>query len=209
MQVEVLNWSNQIVETQTLDETVFNVPTRTDIIHRVITWQRAKARAGTHKTKDRQEVSGSTRKIYKQKGTGRARHGAIKAPIFVGGGITFGPHPRSHEFTLNKKIRALGLRSILSTSLRGNKIIFMDSIEIEDSKTSLFTKRLQNLGIQSNTKVLMIDTNISDNLKLSSANLYKVNVLPIIGINVMDILKHDKIIITIPAIVQLQNRLKK
>lgn len=209
MQVEVLNWSNQVVETKTLDEATFGIATRTDIIQRVVLWQRAKARAGTHKTKQRNEVSGSTRKIHAQKGGGRARHGSIKAPIFVGGGIVFGPVPRSHEFSLNKKVRELGLKSILSTSFRENKIILMDKIDLEERKTSFFAKKLEGIGINQNTKVLMIDSTVSENLKLSSANLHKVNVLPIIGINVLDIMKHEKIIITVPAIDNLQQRLTK
>ena len=110
MQVEVFNWDNQVVAQSTLDSEIFGLPTRRDIISSVIEWQRAKARAGTHSTKTRENVSGSTRKIYKQKGGGRARHGSIKAPIFIGGGITFGPLPRSHEFKLNKKLRKLGLK---------------------------------------------------------------------------------------------------
>ena len=209
MQVEVLNWKNQVVETKTLDEATFGVATRVDIIHRVVSWQRAKARAGTHKTKDRNEVSGSTRKIYNQKGGGRARHGSIKAPIFIGGGITFGPIPRSHEFSLNKKVRELGLKSILSTSLRENKIMLMDKIDVNEKKTSSLIKNLAEIGLSSNTKILMIDSVIGDNLKLSSSNLYKVNILPIIGINVLDIMKHDKIIMTVSAIDNLQTRLAK
>ncbi len=209
MQVEVLNWENQVVETKTLDEATFGVATRVDIIQRVVSWQRAKARAGTHKTKERGEVSGSTRKIYNQKGGGRARHGSIKAPIFIGGGITFGPIPRSHAFSLNKKVRELGLKSILSTSLRESKIILMDKIDINEKKTSSFIKNLSEIGIKPNTKLLMIDSIISDNLKLSSSNLHKVNVLPIVGINVLDIMKHDKIIITVSAIDNLQTRFAK
>jgi large subunit ribosomal protein L4 len=209
MQVEVLNWKNQVVETKTLDEATFGVDTRVDIISRVVSWQRAKARAGTHKAKDRNEVSGSTRKIYNQKGGGRARHGSIKAPIFIGGGITFGPIPRSHEFSLNKKVRELGLKSILSTSLRENKIILMDRIDVNEKKTSSFIKNLAEIGLSSNTKILMIDSIISDNLKLSSSNLHKVNVLPIVGINVLDIMKHDKIIMTVSAIDNLQTRFAK
>jgi large subunit ribosomal protein L4 len=209
MQVEVLNWNNQVVETKTLDEATFCVATRTDIIQRVVLWQRSKARAGTHKAKNRNEVSGSTRKIYAQKGGGRARHGSIKAPIFVGGGIVFGPIPRSHEFSLNKKVRDLGLKSILSDRFRSNQIILMDNMDIDDNKTSAFARKLEGMGIDRNKKVLMIDSTVSENLKLSSANLHKVNVLPIVGINVLDIKKHDKIIITVSAIDNLQKRLIK
>lgn len=209
MQVEVLNWENQVVETKTIDDNIFAVATRTDIIQRVILWQRAKARAGTHKTKSRKEVSGSTRKIYAQKGSGRARHGSIKAPIFVGGGITFGPVVRSHAFSLNKKVRALGLKSALSTKFREKNVIVMNDINIEEKKTAAMLGKLNGMGMKQNARILMIDSSISENIRLSSANLHKVDVLPVIGINVLDIIKHEKIIITTSAIDNLQTRLKK
>lgn len=209
MQVEVLNWDNQVVETKLLDGSVFGIATRTDIIQRVVVWQGAKARAGTHQTKTRETVSGSTRKIYNQKGGGRARHGSIKAPVFIGGGITFGPLSRSHEFSLNKKVRDLGLKSILSTKFRENNIIVMNDINVKEAKTSEIVKKLAAMGISSKTRVLMIDSIIGDNLKFSSANLHKVNVLPTVGINVLDILKHEKIILTTAAIDNLQNRFTK
>ena len=136
MQVEVLNWDNQVVETKMLDDAIFSIATRKDIIQRVVQWQRAKAQAGTHSTKTRENVSGSTRKIYAQKGGGRARHGSIKAPIFVGGGITFGPLVRSHAFSLNKKVRVLGLKSVLSTKFRELSVIVMDNVDISEAKTS-------------------------------------------------------------------------
>ena len=209
MQVEVLNWDNQVVETKMLDEAIFSIATRKDIIQRVVQWQRAKAQAGTHSTKTRENVSGSTRKIYAQKGGGRARHGSIKAPIFVGGGITFGPLVRSHAFSLNKKVRALGLKSVLSTKFRELSVIVMDSVDISEAKTSTIAKKLEGLGLNKQHKVLIIDSMISDNLKLSSANLHKIDVLPVIGINVLDVLKHDKLIITKAALDNLQIRFQK
>lgn len=209
MQVEVLNWDNQVVGTKTLDEAIFGIATRKDIIHRVVEWQRAKARAGTHQTKTRETVSGSTRKIYAQKGGGRARHGSIKAPIFVGGGITFGPLTRSHEFPLNKKVRTLGLKSMLSTKFREGNVIVMDNFDMSEGKTSMMIKKLSGVGLSSNSKLLLIDVNISDNLRMSSSNLHKVNVLPTIGLNVLDMMKHEKIILTTAAIDNLQIRLSK
>ena len=207
MQVEVLNWDNQVVETKMLDEAIFSIATRKDIIQRVVQWQRAKAQAGTHSTKTRENVSGSTRKIHAQKGGGRARHGSIKAPIFVGGGITFGPLVRSHEFSLNKKVRALGLKSTLSTKFRESNIIVMDNVDISEAKTSTMARKIEGLGLNKKQKVLIIDSQISDNLKLSSANLHKIDVLPVVGINVLDLLNHDKIIITTSALDNLQTRL--
>jgi large subunit ribosomal protein L4 len=209
MQVEVLNWDNQVVETKELDEAIFAVATRKDVIQRVVQWQRAKAQAGTHSTKTRENVSGSTRKIYAQKGGGRARHGSIKAPIFVGGGITFGPLVRSHAFSLNKKVRDLGLKSALSTKLREGNIIFIDSLDIGECKTSAMVKKLNSIGINNKEKVLMVDSLISNDLKLSSGNLHKVDVLPVIGLNVLDIVNHHKLIISKSAIDNIQTRLKK
>ncbi len=207
MKVQVLNWENQQVSEVHLDESVFGIATRTDVVHRVVLWQRAKARAGTHKVKQRNEVSGSTRKIYNQKGGGRARHGSIKAPIFVGGGIVFGPVVRSHEFKLNKKVKRIALRSALSTYFKGSNIMLMDDVSINERKTSLLLKMLCGIGL-SNQKVLICDTTIDGNLRCSCANLHRVNVLPVVGMNVLDVIKHDKIILTAAAAEQLQQRLK-
>ncbi len=198
-----------MVEIKKLDESIFGVPTRKDVIQRVVLWQRAKAQAGTHSTKTRENVSGSTRKIYAQKGGGRARHGSIKAPIFVGGGITFGPLVRSHAFSLNKKVRDLGLKSALSTKLREGNIIFIDSLNIGECKTAAMLKKLSGIGLNGKEKVLMVDSVINTDLKLSTANLHKVDVLPVVGLNVLDILKHDKLIITKSALDNIELRLKK
>jgi len=206
MQVEVFNWEKEIISHSILDSEIFGLPTRTDIITRVISWQRDKARAGTHSTKMRNQVSGSTRKIYNQKGGGRARHGSIKAPIFIGGGITFGPHPRSHEWKLNKKVRRLGLKSILSTRFREGNLFIMQDFQLEDSKTSNLAKKIQKFGLE-NKKVLLVDNIISDSLQLASGNLKKVNTLPVVGLNVLDITKNDKIIITLSGLEQLKARL--
>ena len=208
MQTKILNWQNQEVGNIDLDESIFGVTVRPDIVHRVVTWQRAKARAGTHKTKQRNEVSGSTRKIYNQKGGGRARHGSKKAPIFVGGGIVFGPVVRSHEFKLNKKVRQLGIKSALSSCFKEGNIIVMDSVEIKQRKTSLLLEQLSTVGLKEN-KVLICDAVVGENLRNSSANLHKINVLPVEGINVIDLLKHEKVILTTTALEKLQERLKK
>jgi large subunit ribosomal protein L4 len=206
MQVEVLNWDEQVVSQSMLDIEIFDLPTRTDIIKIVIDWQRAKARAGTHSTKTRENVSGTTKKFGKQKGGGVARHGSRKAPIFIGGGITFGPHPRDHAFSLNKKIRNLGLKSILSTRFRENNLIVMKDFELEEGKTSNLAAKVKKLGLE-NKKILLVDSTIPANLKLAANNLKKVNTLPVIGLNVLDITKNDKIIITLSGLQTLKARL--
>jgi large subunit ribosomal protein L4 len=164
----------------------------------------AKRRSGCHKTKERSEVKGSTRKIYKQKGTGQARHGAITAPIFVGGGIVFGPRVRSHGYSLNKKIRNLGLKVALSLKLKENSLIVLDKAKLKVGKSTELNKRLKALEIKS---ALFVDISVDENLKHSSANLLGVDVLPVIGLNVLDILQHQKLILTTEAVKKIEERL--
>ena len=170
---------------------------------RVVNWQLAKRRSGCHKTKQRSEVQGSTRKIYRQKGTGQARHGSIRAPIFRGGGIVFGPLVRSHEYKLNKNVRDLGLKTALSLKLKNNSIIILDHADIKSHKTADLSKQVGNFGEKS---MLFIDVTPNDNLKRATANLYKIDVLPVIGINVLDILQHEKLILTVEALKKIEER---
>lgn len=204
MQVVVKNLDNQDIGNVTLNDTIFGKEYRADILHRVVQWQLAKRRSGCHKTKQRAEVAYSTRKIYKQKGTGRARHGSRKAAIFVGGGTTFGPHVRSHEFALNKKVRLLGLKVALSLKLKENSIIVLDSAKLESAKTSEIRKKLKNFNAKS---FLIVDTIVDDNLKMSIANIHNVDVLPVLGMNVYDILRHTNLMLTTDAIKQIEERL--
>ena len=205
MQVVIKNIDNIEVGKIDLNESIFNSPSdRIDILHRVLQWQLSKARSGCHKTKERSEVAGSTRKIYRQKGTGQARHGAITAPIFVGGGIVFGPRVRSHEYKLNKKVKKLGLKVALSLKHSENSIILLDSIKLDEIKSSLLKDKLNKFGAKS---VLIVDSLLNNNLIKSSANLKYVNVLPAKGLNVRDILKHDKIMLTKAAVDEIQARL--
>ncbi|MFI4984316.1 MAG: 50S ribosomal protein L4 [Rickettsiales bacterium] len=187
-----------------LNETVFGEEYRADILSRVVHWQQAKARSGCHKTMHRGEVSGSTRKIYKQKGTGQARHGSIKAPIFVGGGIVFGPVVRDHGYKLNKKIVNLGLKVALSLKQKQNSFIVLDQAESKTAKTSELKSKLQTLEAKS---VLIIDSEININTKLSCGNLHNINVLPTKGLNVVDILKHEKVAVTKAALKEIEERL--
>lgn len=204
MEVAVKSFENKEVGQINLNDTVFGVEERQDILFRVVNWQLAKRRSGCHKTKERSEVQGSTRKIYKQKGTGQARHGAITAPIFVGGGTVFGPRVRSHEHSLNKKIRNLGLRVALSLKLKENSIIVLDKAELKAAKTAELNKKLKALEIKS---ALFVDTEINKNLLHSAANVIGVDVLPVIGLNVLDILQHQKLVLTTDAIKKIEERL--
>jgi large subunit ribosomal protein L4 len=203
MQFKVKNFDNKEVGAVELNDSIFGLEERQDILSRVVNWQLAKRRSGCHKTKQRSEVQGSTRKIYRQKGTGQARHGSIRAPIFRGGGIVFGPLVRSHEYKLNKNVRDLGLKTALSLKLKNNSIIILDHADIKSHKTADLSKQVGNFGEKS---MLFIDVTPNDNLKRATANLYKIDVLPVIGINVLDILQHEKLILTVEALKKIEER---
>ena len=166
---------------------------KTSVLHEVINWQLAKRRSQIASTKTRGEVKGSTRKIYAQKGTGRARHGSRNAPIFVGGGIVFGPRPRNYEYTLPKKVRKLGLRMAISARAKEGKLTLVENFNIENGKTKEFVYWASEHGFDGKEKVLLV---IDDDLvRRAARNLPWVNVLKNIGLNAYDILRHDHLII--------------
>lgn len=205
MQLKVKNIDNKEVGTVVdLNSAIFGLEERRDILSRVVHWQLAKRRSGCHKVKERSEVEGSTRKIYKQKGTGQARHGSIRAPIFVGGGIVFGPRVRSHEYKLNKSVKELALKTALSLKLKNNSIILLDHANLESHKTTDFKGKAKAFGEKS---VLLIDTTPNENLKRATANLFRFDVLPVIGLNVYDILKHETLVLTLDALKKIEERL--
>ncbi len=205
METTVKNWENKEVGKVSLNEEIFGQEERRDILDRVVQWQLSKARSGCHKAKQRNEVSGSTRKIYRQKGTGQARHGSVKAPIFIGGGIVFGPVVRSHGYKLNKKIRALGLKVALSTKLNKNSLIVLDNLKVESYKTQQLQKKLNTLGLKS---ALLVDTELDQNLVNSSANIINIDVLPVAGLNVYDILRRDVLVVSKDALSAIEKRLE-
>ncbi|MCZ8080683.1 MAG: 50S ribosomal protein L4 [Fuscovulum sp.] len=189
-----------------LDEALFGLDPRADILHRVVRWQRAKAQAGTHSTLTRAEVSYSTKKIYRQKGTGGARHGSRKAPIFRHGGVVKGPTPRSHAHDLPKKFRALGLRHALSAKAKAGELVIVDSLVMAEAKTAMLAKTLQERGWK---RVLIIDgADVDANFVLAARNIEGIDVLPTIGANVYDILKRDTLVITKAGVEALEARLK-
>ena len=204
MEMQIRDLSNKEKGKVTLSSDIFGQEFRSDILSRVVNWQQAKARSGTHKTKGRSEVEGSTRKIYKQKGTGQARHGDIKAPVFVGGGIVFGPVVRSHEYKLNKKVKNLALKVALSLKVKENSFIVLDNANCKSPKASDLSKQISAFGAKS---LLIIDSAVDENLKLSSRNLKGVDALPFMGMNVIDILKHEKVCVTVDALKQIEERL--
>jgi len=188
-----------------LDEEIFGLEPRADILHRVVRWQRNKAQAGTHKVKTRSEVNYSTKKIYRQKGTGGARHGARSAPIFRGGGIYKGPTPRSHGHDLPKKFRKLGLRHALSAKMAAGELVVIENAEAE-GKTGSLAKQIAKLGWK---RALIIDgAEVNEGFAKAAANIQGLDILPSMGANVMDILKRDTLVLTKAGLQALEARLK-
>jgi len=205
MKLDIVNLQAGKAGEVELNEAIFGLEPRADILHRVVRWQRAKAQAGTHKVKTRSETSYSTKKIYRQKGTGGARHGDRNAPIFRSGGVYKGPTPRSHAHDLPKKVRALGLRMALSAKAGAGKLMVLDSTDMAEAKTSVLAKAAKELGWK---KALIIDGAIvSDNFARAARNLEGVDVLPSIGANVYDILRRDTLVITRAGLEALEARL--
>ncbi|OWJ74700.1 MULTISPECIES: 50S ribosomal protein L4 [Haematobacter] len=189
-----------------LADEIFGLEPRADILHRVVNWQRAKAQAGTHSVLGKSDVSYSTKKIYRQKGTGGARHGSRKAPIFRHGGVYKGPTPRSHAFDLPKKFRALGLKHALSAKAKDGKLVVIDSAELVEAKTAQLAKAAKDLGWK---RVLIIDgAEVNENFAKAARNIEGIDILPTIGANVYDILKRDTLVITKAGVEALEARLK-
>jgi len=205
MKLPVKNLANEAVGEIDLDDSVFAVPVREDLIFRAVNWQLAKRRAGTHKTKGISEISGTTKKPYKQKGTGRARQGSLRSPQFRGGARIFGPVVRSHAHDLTKKVRKQALRVALSAKAADGKLIVLDAAKAATPKTKDLATRFKALGWDS---VLVIDGRVDDNFALASRNIPKVDVLPQIGANVYDILRRDTLVLTKDAVEALEARLK-
>ncbi len=206
MKLTVRNLDNEEVGDIELAEEVFGVPVRRDILARVVNWQLAKRRAGTHKTKGISEIQGTTKKPYKQKGTGRARQGSLRSPQFRGGAVIFGPVVRSHAFGLQKKVRRLGLKTALSAKQGEGKLVVIDTAHVGEAKTKALRARLEALGWGS---VLIIDgPAVDENFARAARNLPRVDVLPQQGANVYDILRRDTLVLTREAVQHLEARLK-
>lgn len=188
-----------------LDEGIFGLEPREDLLQRAVRWQLAKRQAGTHKSKGRSEVVGSTRKIVRQKGSGGARHGNRKAPQFRGGGKAFGPVVRSHEHSLPKKVRKLALKSALSAKQAEGKLVVLEDAKIAEPKTNVLADKLDKLGL---ANALIIDGTVDENFARAAANIPNVDVLPSVGANVYDILRRDTLVLTKAGLENLEERLK-
>ena len=204
MKLKVLNLDAKSAGEIDLKDEIFGLEPRTDLIQRVIVWQLAKRRAGTHKTKTRGEVNRTTKKFYRQKGTGSARHGARSAPLFVGGGKAMAPVVRSHEFDLPKKVRAAGLCHALSSKAKDSKLVVLDSASVDQVKTNALAKRLNKLGVAG---MLIVDGEFDKNFAMSARNLANVSLVPASGLNVYDILRRDTLVMTRAAVKAIEERL--
>ena len=205
MKLKVIKIDGASAGSVELGDDIFGLDPRVDILHRVVRWQRNKAQAGTHKLKTRSETSYSRKKIYRQKGTGGARHGDRNAPIFRKGGVYKGPTPRSHAHDLPKKVRALGLKHALSAKAKEGALVILDKA-MASGKTAELAKQVKELGWK---RALVIDgAEVDDNFVQAARNIEGLDILPTIGANVYDILKRDTLVLTKAGVEALEARLK-
>lgn len=205
MQIDVINFDGKTVGKVELADQIFGIAPRADILHRVVTWQRAKSRAGTHAVKTVSDVAGSGKKAFKQKKTGNARQGERYNVHMRGGGVVHGPVVRDHSTDLPKKIRALGLKMALSSKMGDGNLVVIDSEKLSATKTSALAKQLKKLNLGS---ALFVGADkLDENFQKSAANIPNIDMLPTIGLNVLDILKHDKLVLTADAVKAVEARL--
>ncbi len=205
MKCNVVTIENKKAGSIDLAEGVFGVPVRRDILARMVNWQRAKRRAGTHKTKVVSEIRGTTAKPYRQKGTGRARQGSLRSPQFRGGAVIFGPRVRDHAHDLPKKVRRLALRCALSSKQADGKLVVLDEAKIAEPRTGALASRLDKLGWSG--VLIIAGAEIDENFARAAANIPHVDVLPQQGANVFDILRCDTLVLTKDAVKHLEERL--
>jgi large subunit ribosomal protein L4 len=204
--VDIFNIQKEKVGELDLKDDIFGVEVRGDVLHEVVTWQRACRRSGCACTKTRGEVSGGGRKPWRQKGTGRARSGSNRSPVWKGGGTTFGPRPRSYAYTLPKKVRRLALKMALSSKLSNGQLVVLDSYPHRDPKTKDFVAVLKNFAMN---KVLLVSPEENRALELSARNVPGVQVMLAAGLNVYDILKYDHLVLFSPVVSAIEERLAK
>src|ERR1700742_649558 len=204
MKTKVLNLDNKAAGDVELNDAIFGLEPRQDLIQRVVEWQRAKRRSGTHKVLTRGEINRTKHRVGKQKGGGTARHGARSAPLYVGGAKAMGPVVHSHEFDLPKKVKALGLRHALSSKAKAGSLVVLDEAKSSAIKTGTLARQFGAMGLG---RTLVIDGEFDKNFQLSARNLADVSLLPAAGINVYDIMRSDKLVLTTAAIKAIEARL--
>lgn len=202
--VDVINVSGDVVSQAELDDTIFSVPVKKSVLHQVVTAQLAAKRSGSASVKRRSDVKGSRHKLYRQKGTGRARKGDIKSPVLRGGGVVFGPDPKDFSKKILKKVRKLALKMALSAKVQAEQLVVVDKIEMDGVKTKTFASIMKGLGAE---KLLIITSEKNETMALSSRNIPGVKILQTQGMNVYDILKYPKLVILEPAIEGIEGRL--
>ncbi|MGD9769610.1 MAG: 50S ribosomal protein L4 [Pseudolabrys sp.] len=206
MEMKIMSLDGDAGESVTLSDDIFGLEPRKDLIHRYVVWQLAKRRAGTHAVKNRADINRTGKKMYRQKGTGSARHGPAKVNLFRGGGRSFGPVVRSHEIGLPKKVRALALKHALSAKAKDGGIVVLDKASVKDAKTGALQKNLVKLGLES---ALFVDgSEVDANFALAARNIPNIDVMPVQGINVYDILRRQKLVLTKAAVEALEARFK-
>ena len=204
MKIEVNSLDNKKIKDIDLDKHIFGVELKEDIIYRMVRYQLAKKRSGNHKTKGISEISGTTKKPFKQKGTGNARQGSKRSPQMRGGAVIFGPQVRSHAHKLPKKIKKLALKMAISKKIKDGKFKIIDEFKMNKPKTNLFRSKLSSLKLDS---VLFIDgKDIDNNFLLAAKNVPKIDILPVDGINVYDILKRDFLVLSENAVNRIKER---
>ncbi|MGI9352325.1 MAG: 50S ribosomal protein L4 [Rhizobiaceae bacterium] len=206
MDIKVTTLEGKASGKVSVSDSVFGLEPRQDILHRMVRYQLAKRRAGTHDVKNRSEINATTKKMYKQKGTGNARHSTKKAPQFRGGGRAFGPTPRDHSHDLPKKVRALALKYALSAKQASEQIVVVDDLAVKDAKTSALRGQLNKLGLDN--ALFIGGAELDNNFTLAARNVPHVDVLPVQGINVYDILRREKLVLSKSAVEALEERFK-
>lgn len=203
---KVINTKGKEVGSIDLDPEVFAGPVNEALVHEVVTWQRSKRRAGTHATLNRSKIKATGKKLYKQKGTGRARHSSAVSPIFVGGAVTFGPQPRSYEKSLNKKQRTQALVAVLTEKASASKLVILDELT-SDGKTKSFASVVKNIGVDKGGSLFVLGSKDAM-IDRASKNLKKIQTLAVEGVNVYDLMKHKFLVCTKAGVEALQKRVK-
>jgi large subunit ribosomal protein L4 len=206
MDLKVTTLDGQDAGSVTLNKDIFGLEPRNDLIQRMIVWQLAKRRAGTHAVKNRADIARTGKKSVAQKGSGGARHGSMRANLFRGGGRSFGPHPRDHSIDLPKKVRALALRHALSAKAKDGGLIVVDALTTQEAKTKALSVQFEKLGLAN--ALIIGGAEIEENFGRAARNIPNIDVLPVQGINVYDILRRQKLVLTKAAVEALEARFK-
>jgi large subunit ribosomal protein L4 len=206
MELKITSLDGKASGSVTVSDAIFGLEPRTDLIHRCVVWQLAKRQSGTHQVKNRADIDRTGKKMYRQKGTGSARHGSARVNLFRGGGRSFGPHTRSHEIGLPKKLRALALKHVLSAKAKDDGIIVIEALTLKEAKTKALRSQFEKLGL---SNALIIDgAEVDAGLRSAARNIPNIDVLPVVGINVYDVLRRHKLVLTRAAVDALEARFK-